>query len=502
MSIGHTALEPGLQPMVDKRPAALTFVGLLSAGTAYWLWTFAHLLTDGHRLLGTDSYGAVWGVTVANVVHLIGISHVGIAVSATVRILRIESYRNFARIAEVMTLVAMGAAVLNIAIDVGRPDRFITHTLLYGRWQAPMVWSMTVITVYLLLSSVYLYLALRRDLSILGRAGTKLRRLYFFLALRYRDTAETRRRHEQTLRWLAVLLVPIMVSVHSVYGLIFGLLPAKPGWFSPLQAPYFVLGAIVSGFSALVIVAFTLRRAYGWQDQLPERAFKVSGAFLAFVVFLYLYFQLSEHLTAQYATLPGERAVSQALLTGKYATPFWLTTIVGLVAPFLVLAVQSIRGSLTVGLTVSAAVLIHLATWVKRLLLVVPAQYEPHLPPPRPLIDYVPTGTELVLTFGTYAIAAAAFLLALRVVPMVELTQDYESPPKRQAQRSPGHIRAGVMLATFIAGALLVTWGLTTRDNDYAPLKWVAGAVLLALIPLENCLVPDGSETSAEGEVT
>jgi molybdopterin-containing oxidoreductase family membrane subunit len=133
MSIGHTALEPGLQPMVDKRPAALTFVGLLSAGTAYWLWTFAHLLTDGHRLLGTDSYGAVWGVTVANVVHLIGISHVGIAVSATVRILRIESYRNFARIAEVMTLVAMGAAVLNIAIHTSLRPMASAHGVVDDR---------------------------------------------------------------------------------------------------------------------------------------------------------------------------------------------------------------------------------------------------------------------------------------------------------------------------------------------------------------------------------
>ena len=91
---------------------------------------------------------------------------------------------------------------------------------------------------------------------------------------------------------LEIFDIPIMVSVHSVYGLFFGLLASKAGWFNPLQAPYFVLGAIVSGFSAIIVVSALLRRAYAWRDVLSDRIFKTFGVFLAFVVALYLYFLL------------------------------------------------------------------------------------------------------------------------------------------------------------------------------------------------------------------
>jgi molybdopterin-containing oxidoreductase family membrane subunit len=472
-------------------------MAILAALSACWLFCALRVMTEGHSLLGTSSYAVTWGILVANIIHIIGISHVGIAVSATVRVLGLQQYRSIARVAEIVTLAALVTAVLNIALDVGRPDRFITKTLLYGRWHAPMVWSMTVIVLYFLASAAYLYLSMRRDIWVLSEAGIRPAALYRMLALGYRDTAAQRHRHDRALYWLAICLVPIMVSVHSVYGFIFGLLPGRPGWHNPLQAPYFVLAAIVSGFSALIVIAALLRWAYSWSDLFPDRMFKVFGSFLAFTVFLYLYFLFSEHLTAQYTNLSGERAVSSALLTGRFSTLFWATLVAGLLLPFLYLFAQGVGGlSASFRLTALAAFLINVALWIKRMLLVVPAQLEHELPLPVPAASYTPTLLEWALTLGTYAVGGLLFLGVLRLSPVIDLPADHE-PLDSPGLGDPGRGR-GLLILTFGVGLFLIVWGMATRDLPFAPVKWLLGLALLVALPLEWCLIRGGAAAGPE----
>jgi molybdopterin-containing oxidoreductase family membrane subunit len=483
-----------LKPIVEKKSGLILLGAALAGATAYWLYWCVRLLTEGHGILGTTSYGATWGLMVASIVHVIGISHVGIAISAAVRVLKLEPYRNVARLAELVTLIALVTAVIDIALDVGRPDRFLTQTILYGRWHAPMVWSMTVIFLYFLTSFAYLYLAMRRDFWRLSASDVRLKRVYRLLAFGYRGTPEERDRHDRTLFWLAIVLVPVMVSVHSVYGLIFGLVSSKAGWFNPLQAPYFVLGAIVSGFSAIIVIAALLRWAYSWHEVLTDRIFKTFGGFLAFVVFLYLYFMLSEQLTIRYLPLPAEKAVSDMLLLGEFSTAFWVMTIAGLVIPFAYLFVQSVRERpVSVLWTAAAALAINVALLWKRILIVVPAQYQAHLPLPRHFVPYVPTYPEVVLAIGSYAFAALVFLGLLKVIPVVELREDLRAG---SSGSSTGCSRARrvVMLLSLAGGLSLIAWGLLTAGADFAPVKWLAGLALLVAIPLERCLI-GGSPT-------
>ena len=411
-----------LKPLLERNVWLRRLTGLSMAITVIWAIACFRLVSEGHTLLGTTSYGVVWGITVANIIHVIGISHVGIAVSATVRILKLERYRNVARLAEMMTLVSLIIAVINIGLDVGRPERFLFATLLHGRWHAPMVWSATVISLYFLSSGVYLYLSMRRDLWILSRMEIRFQRLYVWLSRGYQDTEEERQRHDRVMFWLAIALMPIMISVHSVYGLFFGLLSAKAGWYNPLQPPYFVLGAVVSGFSALIVVMALLRRLFDWRDLLVDRTFRVFGAFLAFMIFLYLYFITSEHLTAQYAAPSAERAVSSMLLWGPYAGLFWTTVIGGLAAMLVLLFLQSVRsGPVNVRLITASAAVVNVAMLVKRMLLVLPAQQHLPLPLPMPMAGYQPTVIEWVTTLGTYFAGGLLFAGLLRLFPMVEL---------------------------------------------------------------------------------
>jgi molybdopterin-containing oxidoreductase family membrane subunit len=493
-------LQTRVRPIVEPGLASGVVTFLLAGGTVYWLRHCIRILTEGLGTLGIDTYGATWGILVANTVHIVGISHVGIAISAAVRVLRLDAYRNIARTAEIVTLLALGLAVVNLMLHVGRPVRFLTNVYLYGRWHSPMVWSMTVFTLYFLASSAYLYLSMRRDLSVMAEAAPRFRGFYRALSLGYRDTPGERERHERTLFWLALALLPIMISVHSVYGLLFGMISARAGWYNPLQAPYFVLGAVVSGFSAIVAIAALLRRAYGWRTLLPDRLFRVFGIFLAFVVFLYLYFMLSEHLTAQYLPPTAEQGVSSSLLTGRFSAVFWATTVAGLVLPFLFLFVQGVRrNGVHVGGTAAAALLVNVGLWIKRSLLVVPSQYHPHLAPARPPVPYVPTHTEWVAALGSYVAAAFAFVLLLRLVPLFELPGTGRTTPTETKRRRPA-ARQAVLLLTLAAGATMILWGVMTRDGDFAPLKWLLGITLLVALPVESCLIGDRREEEVRAE--
>lgn len=493
-------LAINIRPLTGQTNTSNIVLLLSAVATIIWLFYCLQLLTQGHSIFGTSSYGSSWGLSIAFIIHVIGISHIGIAVSATVRLLDLDDYRNLARLAEWVTIIALVTVVIQIGLDAGRPGRFASlYPMLFGRWHAPIVWSMTMIFLYFSLSSVYLYLSLRSDLWRLAAMDLPFKRLYRWLALGYQDTREQRARHKTVLYWLALILLPVMIAVHSVYGFFFGVLPIRPGWTNPLQAPYFVLGAIVSGLSAIVVIAAILRWAYAWKDQLPDRLFSKLGGLLALFVFLYLYFIFSKHFTFQYSTLSAEKSASSALLFGRFSSQFWATILLGLLIPFAYLLAQGVsRSRVHVGWTATAALFINGALLWKRYLFVIPTQFLPQLPTARPLVDYVPTLAEWIVTLGGVAFAIVLFLGFLRLIPVLPLNVTSHAVD-RPVRQSP--MRSSVMWFTWTMGILLISWGFFDRNFDYAPLKWLIGLALLVTIPLEHCLINDPPDRQAEEEV-
>ncbi len=486
-------LNSALKPLLTTTRAFYLFMGALGVLLIYWLYNVTKQTMVGHGLHGTSAKGAVWGAIVANIIHLIGISHVGIAISASVRIMRLKRYVPLARIAELVTLVAMTAAVANIMLDVGRPDRFIVNVILHGRVHAPFVWSMTVISWYVVGSSVYLYLAMRRDIALCSSRIPSRRWLFRVLSVGYTDTPETRKTHDRTVWWCAVIILPIMVSVHSVYGWVFGLQPGRPGWFNPIMAPYFVLGAIVSGFSAMIMIVAIIRRIYGWHRFIPDRTFKGLGIFLGFVTWLYIYFLFSEILTGQYAPPEAEHVLWNDYLWGRFAWLTWPTLIGGLFFPFWLLFIQGVnRRICSVPLTVVAAAFINLALWMIRYLIVVPSFYNPHLPYRVP--SYSPTVVEVSVMMGTWVMGIFLFAILLKLLPVIELSEDIPVKGGEKYILAPeirisGRRKRVLVLATTACGLGLMAFGFSTWSQDYAPVKWLIGIVLLCAVPLEVCLL-------------
>ena len=168
-----------------------------------------------------------------------------------------------------------------------------------------------------------------------------------------------------------------------------------------------------------------------------------------------------------------------------------MTVVVGLLVPFGLLLVQALRGGrLRVGITAAAALVINVAMFFKRLLLVVPAQYQTHLPMPRTPHIYSPSYAEIVIVIGSYAFAALSFVIALKLIPVVELPSATAATPviNRGRRTAPRRV---TLLMSLIVGLSLILWGVVERDADFAPAKWIAGLMFLVALPLENCLIRD-----------
>ena len=495
-------LELLLRPLIYTSWMFYPFFGLLLAGVIWLFYNFQLQFFEGHHFTGQGSQGAIWGILVADIVHFIGISHVGIAISAVVRILNLERYKQLARIAELVTLASLTTAVLNISMDVGRPDRFIFNVVKHGRFHAPFVWSMTVITTYLIGSSVYLYLAMRRDLYICSLVLPSHKRwLYKLLALGYSDTPQSRQTHERVVWWLAVIILPIMVSVHSVYGYIFGMQAGRPGWFNPFQAPYFVLGAIVTGFSFVIIVLAILRQTFGWQEIFYPRIFKGLGVFLGFVTWLYLYFLFSEWLTGTYAPPAAERIVFNDVLFGRFAKITWPATILGMVVPFWIFFIQGANPRIcSIKLTVLAAIPVFISMWIWRYLIVVPSFYHPHLP--YKIAPYMPTFFDWSLIAGSFIFCAFLYTVLVKVLPVLELPEEvrvathspvilpYYVSPYERIKNILGLIKRFTIPLTLLAGVGLIATGIITRETPPAPAIWVLGIITLWSLPLQICILP------------
>ncbi|MFQ6112256.1 MAG: NrfD/PsrC family molybdoenzyme membrane anchor subunit, partial [Nitrospinota bacterium] len=326
---------------------------------------------------------------------------------------------------------------------------------------------------------------------------------YRLLSIGYSDTETVRENHRRSVWWCAVIILPIMVSVHSVYGWVFGLNVGRPGWYNPLQAPYFVLGAIVSGFSAIIIVAALVRRVFRWEEFLPPRMFKGLGIFLGFIVLLYIYFLFSEYLTGLYASPEAEYEVFSDLLWGRFRFITWATLVGGLLIPFWMLFIQGVNPKIcSIRLTVTAAVLVNLALWTIRYLIVVPTYYHPYLP--YKIAPYSATLTEWTVMLGTWAFAIFFFAILVKLFPVIELPEDYKIEREEEyclfpKITLPGRVKKALILLTLLVALGLIAYGIGTRELDYAPPKWLTGIFLLCMIPLEVCILQSRDEKERLG---
>jgi molybdopterin-containing oxidoreductase family membrane subunit len=411
--------EKILYPLRNTSKSFYVFLAALSIVSLWFLYAYYIQLNYGLAVTSLSDV-VIWGVYISNFIFFVGLSHAGIAISAAVKILKLDNYKPIVRIAELLTIVSLAMAGLSIVIDLGRPDRAF---LLITSWTSrigtsPLIWDITAVATYLILSATYLYISLREDIHKVMMSSTGWRKKFYSLCIPWYDEDETPTVHRLS-RWMAVTILPVMVMVHTTVAWIFGLISSRPLWFGGIAGPYFVAGAIVSGIAAVIAIAAILRSLFHWQDIIKPQIFRGLGNFLAIMILIYLWFLLSEQMTANYAGPSGENIVSQEWLFGSYSGIFWPMLLGGMVLPCIILLWQAFKpGYVNINLTAILAGAVVLAFWVKRYLVIIPTMT-------RGLegIVYTPSWVEVSIVIGTFALPALMYTLFVKFFPIIELEE-------------------------------------------------------------------------------
>jgi molybdopterin-containing oxidoreductase family membrane subunit len=444
------------------RPGRLWITGLLAVcALALVAWIFQ--LVYGLRVTDMRNYVS-WGAYMTNFVFFIGISHAGTLISAILRVTNAGWRRPITRMAEAITVFALLVGASMVLIDMGRPDRLL-NLLLHGRLQSPILWDLVSVTTYLTGSFLYLYVAMIPDMPILARAARergrspRLVRLYEMLSLGYRESPEHRRRLARALGAMAVIIIPVAVSVHTVVSWVFGM-TLRPGWHSTIFGPYFVIGAIFSGTAAIITAMALFRRAYRLERYLLPEHFQRLAKLLLALSLLYAYFTLSEYLTAWYGGLESDTRLLE-LLAGStlFGASFWLWAVFGLFVPIGLLIFPSRR---SLGAIVSASVLINIGMWVKRYLIIVPTLQTPFIPAQAAGITphYFPSLVECTITAGAFAGFLLLFTLFSRIFPILSIWETAEDAEEVAGARLPKHAGLPFRVASAPLAALLLAGGL------------------------------------------
>jgi Ni/Fe-hydrogenase subunit HybB-like protein len=376
-----------------------------------------------------------WGIYMTNFVFFIGISHAGTLVSAILRVTQAEWRRPITRAAEAITVFVLPIGASQVIIDLGRPDR-VLNMFRYGRFQSPLLWDVISICVYLMSCVSYLYLPLIPDIA-LCRDGLQdiprwRKRLYTLLSLGWTGTDKQWRRLEKGIDILAILVIPIAVSVHTVVGWVWGM-TIVPGWHSTIIGPYFVVGAIFSGIASVLIAMAIIRKVFHLEDYLKPVHFNNLGLLLIVMVLFWLYFTSADYLTEIYGNEPAHMSVLLSKFTGEFAPYFWAMAICNSVIPFLLLFSHRTR---TITGTVIAAIMVVIGMWLERFTIIIPSLTRPRLPYGIGL--YQPTWVEFSLMAASFAIFILLYVLFAKVFPIVSIWEVREGRKGRSTkERSP-----------------------------------------------------------------
>jgi molybdopterin-containing oxidoreductase family membrane subunit len=468
-------------------------------------------VVTGLRNLGTMA-GVTWGQYVVFYIYFMGLSFAGITLAVGVRLLNLEPLQPISRMAQALTVTSIIVAALAVLADLGQPGRALINLLRFARPGSPFFGTFAlVVSGYFFASVVYLYLDARRCAALMAQKPGKLQGFYRLWAAGYKDTEVERQRHEKATFWLAIGILPLLLIATSTLGFVFGLQSSRPGWFSALQAPGFVILASLSGIGMVVIIAAILRKALNLQDYLKMETFRWLSNILLVLTGIYLYFMVVEWLSASYSAHVNEVQLAQALVAGDYAWLFW-GTVVLLVIVFALLLRQYLRNDYRLPIIVLSSVLVNLAALGKRYLIVVPSQTHGALLP-YGVGFYNPTWVEYAIVVGLFALGALMYALFVKLFPIVEMPETAPSPSPTLDQEDNNRrstwaivlVIVGFALQGISYAALAAPIGIPTSEFysnprvPFAPLFFVTGVALVFLAAVVYELLPD--KTEAEQQV-
>jgi molybdopterin-containing oxidoreductase family membrane subunit len=420
--------------VVTDRPAEAGWwlaLGLFGLMLMMFLYAASYLLIVGVGIWGID-IPVAWGFAIVNFVWWIGIGHAGTLISAILLLLHQKWRTSINRFAEAMTLFAVACAGMFPLLHLGRPWFFywlFPYPNTMGVWpqfRSPLVWDVFAVSTYFTVSLVFWYLGLLPDLATLrDRAPRRLSRWFYgVLALGWRGSAYHWRRHESAYLIMAGLATPLVVSVHTVVSFDFAV-AILPGWHSTIFPPYFVAGAIYSGFAMVLVLAIPIRAVYRMQDFITQRHLQASAKIMLATGLMVAYGYAIEAFMAWYSHSLYERYAQTNRMLGPYAICYWALITSNVVIPQLL---WSARVRTNDAALFAVSVVILFGMWLERYVIIITSLHRDYLPSSWGM--YSGTGWDWATLFGSLGLFFVLLVLFLRFLPMISISELRELLPR------------------------------------------------------------------------
>jgi Ni/Fe-hydrogenase subunit HybB-like protein len=399
---------------------AFAICGLLSCVLAGCL---AYTVYTGIGVWGTNM-PAAWAFAIINFVWWIGIGHAGTFISAFLYLLEQGSWRNsISRLTETMTIFAVVQAGLFPVFHLGRPwfaYWLFPYPDIMGVWpnvKSALPWDAAAVSTYFTVSILFWFTGMLPDLaSLRDHAPSRGKRIFYgLLAMGWRGDSRSWRHYRVAYLMLASIAAPLVISVHSVVSSDFAI-GLTPGWHTTLQPPYFVAGAIFSGFAMVIVLAIPVRYFFRLEHVITERVLGNCAKLTLITGCIVSYGYMTEHFGAYWTGDPADRS----LMFGFHPTSvvFWLMLLCNVVAPQ-AFWFRRVRQSTRWLFGISVLVLIGM--WLERFTIIVEGLLRDQLP--SSWGNYTPTAVDLGILAGTLGFFGLLFLLFIRFMPFIPVSE-------------------------------------------------------------------------------
>jgi Ni/Fe-hydrogenase subunit HybB-like protein len=398
--------------------------GIAFALTMVLFYAIGYLFLKGVGIWGI-MIPVAWGFAIVNFVWWIGIGHAGTLISAILLLLRQEWRTSINRFAEAMTLFAVACAGLFPLLHLGRPWVFYwllpyPDTMkLWPQFRSPLVWDVFAVSTYATVSFLFWFVGLIPDLATLrDRAKKRLAKVvYGILAMGWRGAATHWHRYEIAYLLLAGLATPLVVSVHTVVSFDFAV-GIVPGWHSTIFPPYFVAGAIYSGFAMVLTLAIPLRKFYGLGDFITMRHLENMAKVMLATGLIVAYGYGTEFFMSWYSANHFDRYMTYNRMFGPYWPAFWALILCNIAIPQS-LWIRAIRTNPLRLWIVS--IVVNIGMWLERYVIVVTSLHRDFLPSSWGI--YHGTIWDWATLIGSIGLFLALFFLFIRFLPMISIAE-------------------------------------------------------------------------------
>jgi molybdopterin-containing oxidoreductase family membrane subunit len=382
----------------------------------------SYLVMRGIGIWGNNvPVGWAWDIT--NFVWWIGIGHAGTLISAILLLLKQGWRTSINRFAEAMTLFAVACAGIFPLFHTGRP--WLAYWLfpypntmgVWPQFRSPLMWDVFAVSTYATVSALFWFVGLVPDMATLrDRAGNKVAQwIYGMLAMGWRGSARHWHRYETAYLLLAGLATPLVVSVHTIVSFDFAV-SVIPGWHTAIFPPYFVAGAIYSGFAMVLTLAIPIRAIYGLEDFITMRHLHNMAKIMLATGLIVAYGYLMEAFIAWYSGNPAEMFMILNRMRGPYAPFYWSLILCNVVLPQ-VLWIRGVRNN-PVGLW-CVSIIINIGMWLERFIIIVTSLHRDFLPSSWGMFH--PTRWDFMTFFGTIGLFLTLLFLFIRFLPMISI---------------------------------------------------------------------------------